>query len=124
MAHIRYATTGGVSLENVHPFSRELWGIQWTFAHNGQVPKFDDSRDQEEQPLLGQTTISTIHYHPIGETDSEAVFCAILNALKARKLKRGCLRLGVLSEVGCLFVVAFDRERSQRLAACFGGDCP
>ena len=83
MAHIRYATTGGVSLENVHPFSRELWGIQWTFAHNGQVPKFDDSRDQEEQPLLGQTTISTIHYHPIGETDSEAVFCAILNALKA-----------------------------------------
>ena len=32
MAHIRYATQGEVSLENVHPFSRELWGIQWTFC--------------------------------------------------------------------------------------------
>ena len=24
-----------------------------------------------------------IHYRPVGDTDSEAVFCAILNALKA-----------------------------------------
>jgi predicted glutamine amidotransferase len=83
IAHIRYATTGGVSLENVHPFSRELWGIQWSFAHNGQVPKFDDSTLIQNQPLLGKTTIDGLHYHPIGDTDSEAVFCAILNALKA-----------------------------------------
>jgi predicted glutamine amidotransferase len=83
IAHIRYATTGAVSLENVHPFSRELWGIQWTFAHNGQVPKFDDSTALEDQPLLGpKTTIDDLHYNPIGDTDSEAVFCAILNALK------------------------------------------
>jgi predicted glutamine amidotransferase len=83
IAHIRYATTGAVSLENVHPFSRELWGIQWTFAHNGQVPKFDDSTALEDQPLLGRkTTIDDLHYNPIGDTDSEAVFCAILNALK------------------------------------------
>ena len=83
MAHIRYATSGGVSLANVHPFNRELWGIQYSFAHNGQVPKFDDSTSQIDQPLLGKTTESDIHYHPVGDTDSEAVFCAILNALKA-----------------------------------------
>lgn len=83
IAHLRYATTGGVCLENVHPFSRECWGIQWTFAHNGQVPKFDDSTRLEDQPLLGKTTAEDLHFNPIGDTDSEAVFCSILNALKA-----------------------------------------
>jgi predicted glutamine amidotransferase len=83
MAHIRYATSGGVSLANVHPFNRELWGIHYSFAHNGQVPKFDDSTRQIDQPLLGKTLEKDIHYHPVGDTDSEAVFCAILNALKA-----------------------------------------
>lgn len=83
IAHIRFATTGGVKMENVHPFSRELWGIQWTFAHNGQVPKYDDTTQLEDQPLLGKTSVDDIHFSPIGETDSEAVFCAILNAMKA-----------------------------------------
>jgi predicted glutamine amidotransferase len=84
MAHVRYATSGGVCLENVHPFTRELWGIVWSFAHNGQVPKFDDSTKQEDQPVLGKTRRwLDVHYHPVGDTDSEAVFCAILNALKA-----------------------------------------
>lgn len=82
IAHIRYATTGAVSLENVHPFSRELWGIMWTFAHNGDIPKFNDSTPLEQQPLLGRTTRDDLHYNPVGDTDSEAVFCAILNALK------------------------------------------
>jgi predicted TPR repeat methyltransferase/predicted glutamine amidotransferase len=101
MAHIRYATQGGVSLENVHPFQRELWGIQWTFAHNGEVPKFsmknNNPQDQEqeqtlqpscssgflqsEMPMLGRCKEAT--YHPVGDTDSEAVFCAMLNALRA-----------------------------------------
>ena len=27
LAHIRLATYGSVCLENVHPFSRELWGV-------------------------------------------------------------------------------------------------
>jgi predicted glutamine amidotransferase len=67
----------------VHPFFRELWGIHFTFAHNGQVPKFDDSTPLEEQPLLGKTALCDLHYHPVGDTDSEAVFCAIMNGLKA-----------------------------------------
>jgi len=79
MAHVRYATKGGASLENVHPFSRELWGIHWCFCHNGEVPKFCDW--VKDEPRLGKTV--DIMYRPIGDTDSEAVFCAILNALKA-----------------------------------------
>jgi glutamine amidotransferase len=80
MAHIRYATQGTVSLENVHPFQREMWGIQWSFAHNGEVPKFSGDLFKNF-PRLGKC--QTDFYQPVGETDSEAVFCAILNALRA-----------------------------------------
>jgi predicted glutamine amidotransferase len=78
MAHIRYATQGAVSLENVHPFSRVWKGVQICFCHNGDCPKFSQGL-----PLLGNTEPSDIIYHPVGDTDSEAVFCAILNALAA-----------------------------------------
>lgn len=103
MAHIRYATQGAVSLENVHPFTREMWGIQWTFAHNGEVPKFTIPKNPQEEnsnpyhnnssfaggggtttnniPMLGSCKQAI--YHPVGDTDSEAVFCAMLNALRA-----------------------------------------
>ena len=76
IAHIRYATQGTVSLANVHPFSREMWGIHFCFAHNGEVPKCT-----QKQVRLGRT--KELFYHPVGDTDSEAVFCAILNALRA-----------------------------------------
>uniref|UniRef100_A0A7S1CZJ2 Glutamine amidotransferase type-2 domain-containing protein n=1 Tax=Cyclophora tenuis TaxID=216820 RepID=A0A7S1CZJ2_CYCTE len=71
-----------------------MWGIQWTFAHNGEVPKFSHLGDSK-LPSLGTSGrrssiitasgryISSSTYHPVGDTDSEAVFCAILNALKA-----------------------------------------
>eukprot|EP00547_Thalassionema_nitzschioides_P002846 CAMPEP_0194223910 /NCGR_PEP_ID=MMETSP0156-20130528/36211_1 /TAXON_ID=33649 /ORGANISM="Thalassionema nitzschioides, Strain L26-B" /LENGTH=221 /DNA_ID=CAMNT_0038955231 /DNA_START=313 /DNA_END=975 /DNA_ORIENTATION=+ len=80
IAHVRYATQGEVSLKNVHPFSREMWGIQWVFCHNGEVPKFSKQRNQ--YTMLGKTTYDNISYRPVGDTDSEAVFCAILNALQ------------------------------------------
>ena len=57
------------------------WGIHWTFCHNGEVPKF--SHDPKQHPVLGKTQPSDMCYHPVGGTDSEAVFCAILNSLKA-----------------------------------------
>eukprot|EP00978_Attheya_sp_CCMP212_P008716 scaffold20442_cov51-Attheya_sp.AAC.5 len=86
MAHIRYATQGSVKLENVHPFSRELWGIHWCFAHNGDVPKFSNTHNNSTMPFLGKTQRrcgENLSFHPVGDTDSEAIFCAILNALKA-----------------------------------------
>jgi len=81
MAHIRYATQGEVSLENVHPFQRELWGINFLFCHNGEVPKYSDEKPYGEYPLLGRSIEK--YYKPIGKTDSEATFCALLNALRA-----------------------------------------
>jgi glutamine amidotransferase len=60
------------------------WGIQWSFAHNGEVPKFTSTCGANTtHPTLGCTNCHDLCYNPVGETDSEAVFCAILNALKA-----------------------------------------
>jgi predicted glutamine amidotransferase len=90
------ATQGEVALENVHPFSRELWGIQWCFAHNGECPQFTNLT-AEDTPMLGKTTQANRCYHAVGDTDSEAVFCAILNALKA-EFPQGLPTLSVLHE--------------------------
>lgn len=70
IAHIRKATQGKINLENSHPFSRELWGRQWIFAHNGDLHDFN--------PRLSQ------RYTPVGHTDSELAFCYLLDHLVQR----------------------------------------
>ena len=70
VSHIRQANRGGVNLENTHPFTRELWGKYWTFAHNGQ--------------LADHQQLETGRYRPVGETDSEQAFCWLLKQLEAR----------------------------------------
>ncbi|MFO0692648.1 MAG: class II glutamine amidotransferase [Polyangiales bacterium] len=67
IAHIRQANVGAVCLANTHPFMRELWGRHFTFAHNGQVPDFAPRRR---------------FYEPVGTTDSEALFCDLLDRLR------------------------------------------
>ena len=69
LAHIRKATQGVVVLENCHPFHRTWRKEDWVFAHNGDL-KCDF--------LLRKD------YQPVGNTDSEAAFCWILNVLSAR----------------------------------------
>ena len=44
-----------------------MWGRNWCFAHNGQLAG-----------LEGSTTF----YRPVGETDSEAAFCDLLNRVR------------------------------------------
>lgn len=68
ISHIRKANSGRVALENTHPFSREMWGMPWVYAHNGQL------RGVKKQPLT--------HYRPVGTTDSEFALCYMLNALR------------------------------------------
>jgi predicted glutamine amidotransferase len=68
IAHIRKATQGEISLENCHPFRRELWGRYWVFAHNGDLPGFE---------VEGSS-----FYHAVGTTDSEKAFCLILETLR------------------------------------------
>lgn len=52
--------------------------MNWCFAHNGEVPLFEDHPDH----FLGDASGERFYY-PVGNTDSEAAFCAILNALRA-----------------------------------------
>lgn len=69
ISHIRQANVGQISLENTHPFCRELWGQYWTFAHNGQL-----------DPALFQLPLG--FYRPVGTTDSEYAFCWLLGTLR------------------------------------------
>jgi len=85
IGHIRYATQGDVNLANVHPFCREMWGIPWCFCHNGEVPLFTRQSKDEALPKLTSLCPDPLeYYHPVGTTDSEATFCAILNALRCK----------------------------------------
>lgn len=124
LAHIRYATVGKINIDNVHPFHREIFGVEFVFAHNGDVPMFySQVKDKEGHQNGGGMHSSVVssssssssslsdfndydniheqkvdyenlsdqsqsqHYHkfqPFGETDSERVFCYILNALDAK----------------------------------------
>jgi predicted glutamine amidotransferase len=67
IAHIRKATQGVVSLENTHPFQRELWGRYWVFAHNGNLVDFN--------PRLHAA------FKPVGDTDSERAFCWLMQEM-------------------------------------------
>jgi glutamine amidotransferase len=71
IAHIRMATgKSKVCLENTHPFTRELWGRGWSFAHNGRL------KGIKHWPLGV--------YRPIGTTDSEYAFCWLMGRLRRR----------------------------------------
>ena len=69
ISHIRQANSGRVALENTHPFNREMWGLPWVYAHNGQ--------------LHGVKKKKLDYYKPIGSTDSEFALCYILNHLRS-----------------------------------------
>lgn len=67
IAHVRKKTRGRVSLENTHPFVRELWGRHFVFAHNGTIK--------------GVSKFELGRFRPIGDTDSEIAFCALMHRL-------------------------------------------
>ena len=67
IAHVRKATIGEVALENAHPFTRELWGRHWVFAHNGDLKDYF--------PKLHSA------FRPVGTTDSERAFCWLMQEL-------------------------------------------
>jgi len=72
ISHIRHATHGAISLSNTQPFVRELGGRTHVFAHNGHLPGIGlDAR------------FALKHFHPVGETDSEHAFCALMDRLHA-----------------------------------------
>lgn len=68
IAHVRLSSVGVVSHANTHPFSRELNGREYVFAHNGTISHY-------RELTLGR-------FKPIGTTDSEHLFCHILDRIE------------------------------------------
>lgn len=68
VAYLRRWTTRSGLLANAHPFTREMGGREWVFAHNGNVEAV-----RAELPLG--------RFHPVGQTDSEHAFCYLLDRL-------------------------------------------
>lgn len=71
ISHIRHATQGAVQLSNTQPFARTLGGRTHVFAHNGHLAGIDKCGSL----ALGR-------HRPIGQTDSEHAFCALLGRLE------------------------------------------
>ena len=70
ISHIRRATLGAVAFSNTQPFVRELAGRMHVFAHNGHLPGIARSQG-----------LAFDRYHPVGDTDSEHAFCALLERM-------------------------------------------
>jgi predicted glutamine amidotransferase len=78
ISHIRRATRGAPAMKNCQPFQRELGGRAHLFAHNG---------DLDLEALRARMRL--VSFHPIGETDSEHAFCALLERLRGPWLRGG-----------------------------------
>lgn len=70
ISHIRHATRGEVSLANTQPFVRQLGDRAHVFAHNGDLPGVE-----------GMFALDRRACRPVGQTDSELAFCALLARL-------------------------------------------
>ncbi len=100
VAHIRKTSGSAVCHKNTHPFSREMNGRDYVFAHNGDLKNFH--------------TLPVGPFHPIGDTDSEHAFCHILEYIGASGINAwntetfGCIaerfkQINALGTFNCLF---------------------
>ena len=80
VSHIRRATQGAHALRNCQPFARELGGAMHLFAHNGDL----DRARLRERLALGCE-------RPVGDTDSEHAFCALLARLRPAWSRAGAM---------------------------------
>src|SRR5437763_13463987 len=75
IAHVRHKTAGGRPTHaDTHPFMREWAGRHYCFAHNGTVT------DAHER-------LPSRRFQPVGSTDSEQIFCHLLDELDSAGLK-------------------------------------
>ena len=71
IGHVRKMSQGKLSYNNTHPFKRDLDGKEYLFAHNGTVD-------------CNNFGLSV--FKPIGETDSEYIFCHLLDSIQKQKI--------------------------------------
>jgi predicted glutamine amidotransferase len=72
IGHVRRASRGAHTLENTHPFVRVFRQREVVFAHNGT--------------LNWSGTAGRLKFRPVGETDSERLFCELLSQLSAGRV--------------------------------------
>ena len=101
VVHIRTATWGALTEANTQPFHRPWARREWLMGHSGSLDRKLDLHAR---------------FEPVGSTDSEQVFCAIL----ARLAEKGWRTLGEvppetllswfqeLNELGCLTAAVSD----------------
>lgn len=73
ISHVRRTSGAKQSYNNTHPFQKGLNGKDYVFAHNGTIRDYENDFD-------------TFNFKPEGETDSEALFCHLLNQIKEEKI--------------------------------------
>jgi len=73
ISHVRDASKGKHTLQNTHPFQRAFRSFDVVFAHNGTL----------KPPLES----SELKFLPVGETDSENLFCALLTTLSESNIQ-------------------------------------
>ena len=72
ISHLRLATSPRTpSYTNTHPFERELYGHCHVFAHNGSTPG-----------VLADPRLAPTSVYPLGESDSEHAYCALMGRLR------------------------------------------
>jgi predicted glutamine amidotransferase len=73
IAHIRRASRGAVAYKNTHPFCREAMGYEFAFCHNGTI--------------LNAKMLARGRFNPVGGTDSEKLFCSILDHVEKHAIR-------------------------------------
>jgi glutamine amidotransferase len=105
ISHIRHATQGTVSLANTQPFVRECAGAMHAFAHNGNLAGIEGSVLQLAD-----------RYQPVGSTDSELAFCALLERLsRARGRSRHRPSLEERLDLIAAFAARLETVRGHHL---------
>ncbi len=103
LLHLRTATWGALSDANTQPFARAWGGREWIFGHSGSL---------DRRPELPLDSL----FEPIGATDSEVIFCDLLNRFAQHKWRSlgeadpAVLLdwLGTINTLGTLNVVLSD----------------
>ncbi len=105
LLHLRTATWGALSDANTQPFTRAWGGREWIFGHSGSL---------DRRPELPPDAV----FEPIGATDSEVIFCDLLNRFAQRKWRSlgeadpAVLLdwLGTINTLGTLNIVLSDGQ--------------
>jgi len=100
LLHARRASVGGLGIQNVHPFERDARDRRWFFCHNGTI------RGPLPRPSGAE-----------GDTDSEAYFGVLLDAL-GRPAAAEALALAVSSLEDYTALNAFLLSKAAAFVIC------